>query len=133
MARTKRATAKTAATTTSSPAAVPAPSAKSAEWYPVHVRLPDGTELGRRCKAYTTPEGLYVYTEVPAGGDPAKPAWFSPITPGQTKPPTGWRARNGFTIDTAAGTVALTADGGCGCGSPLKRWVPQFSRKVVAW
>lgn len=113
------------------PGSVPTPSGVSAKWFPVTVKLPDHEQPWPRAKIYAAPEGLYIYLSPPDDG--VTPDWFSPIVPGQQKPTTGWRARNGVTIATEAGPVTLTASGACGCGSPLKRWVPEFERKLVVW
>lgn len=102
------------------------PSAVMATWYPATITTPDGG-LVRKCRIYAAPEGLFVYTA------PDVLAWHSPLTPGQPRPRTGWEARNGIALETAAGRVGITPEGGCGCGAPLKRWVPAWTGRSVAW
>lgn len=98
--------------------------------YPAGVHFPDGI-VRTRCKVFAAPEGLCVYWAV-APDD--RPDWFSPIDFGlTTRPRTGYAARNGWDVYTADGIVTVTAEGGCGCGWPLKRWTPQFARTRLAW
>lgn len=111
----------------------PKPSAMKAVWFPVTVTLPGETTPHRRAKVFATPEGLYIYLAVPSDPSGRFPDWFSPILPGHAQPPTGWAARNGFVVQTEGGHVAMTAEGGCGCSHPLKRWNPEFANRNVAW
>jgi hypothetical protein len=113
--------------------AIPEPQAVKGVWYPVAVRLPGETKDRQRVKMYVTPEGVYLYWAVPSDPDSWMPDWHSPMLEGQPKPPSGWKARNGFQVLTDAGVLSVTPMGGCGCGWPLKRWSPAFSRRVVAW
>lgn len=100
--------------------------------YPASVLLPDGTTR-TRTKVFATPEGLAVYWAVPTDG--MTPDWFSPIDYLNTgRPPRdGYQAKLGWDVHTDAGLVVVTAEGGCGCGWPLKRWVPTFGRRRLAW
>lgn len=99
--------------------------------YPLGIHFPTG-QVRTRTKVYATPAGLYVYWAVPTNGD--EPDWFSPIDYALTaRPPAGYALKNGWDIYTEAGVVTLTAEGGCGCGWPLKRWVPTFARKRLGW
>jgi len=108
--------------------------------YPVGVTLPDKTAL-TRVKAYATPEGLFLYRAVPARVGPDgpevhgdEPDWFSPINYALTRrPPAQYSMRNGWDVYTDAGLVVVTAEGGCGCGWPLRRWAPSFARKRLRW
>jgi hypothetical protein len=107
------------------------PTAVTASMYPATVLFPDGTQHNR-CKVFATPEGLAVYFAVPTDG--VTPDWFSPIDYANTqKPRSGYSARLGWDVYTEAGTLTVTAEGGCGCGWPLKRWMPQFARTRLAW
>lgn len=107
------------------------PTATHTAQYPVTVLLPDGTQH-TRCKVFATPEGLAVYWAVPTDG--ITPDWFSPIAFDQTsRPRTGYMARVGWEVFTQAGAVTVTAEGGCGCGWPLKRWMPAFAQRRLAW
>lgn len=99
--------------------------------YPASVLFPDGS-VHTRCKVYATDAGLFVYYAVP--GDGYTPDWSSPIDYLNTaRTPTGYRARLGWEVATDAGLVIVTADGGCGCGWPLKRWTPLFARARRQW
>lgn len=99
--------------------------------YPATVLLPGGVQRNR-CKVFATPEGLAVYYAVPTDG--VTPDWFSPIDYLNTKRPrAGYAARIGWDMYTQAGAVTVTAEGGCGCGWPLKRWMPSFARVRLAW
>jgi len=112
---------------------VPVPTAIKAMWFPATVTLP-GQPARAKAKVYAAVEGLYVYYTVPADGQYAPPEFFSPIDYSQAvKPPTGFVARNGFVIPTDAGLIGITLDRGCGCGWPLKRWTPEFARRIVRW
>lgn len=111
----------------------PEPTAMRAVWFPVTVTFPGEDTVHRRAKVFATPEGLYVYLAVPTDRSGKEPDWYSPILPGAAQPPTGWAARNGFTIQTVHGPVAMTAEGGCGCSHPLKRWNPPYADRNVAW
>lgn len=103
-----------------------APSAVMATWYPASITVPGGDVL-RKCRIYAAPEGLFAYSA------PNVLAWHSPLIPGQSRPRTGWEARNGVALQTEAGRVGITPEGGCGCGAPLKRWLPAWTARSVAW
>jgi len=99
--------------------------------YPVAVRMPDGT-VRNRTKVFATPDGLAIYWAVPTDG--VTPDWFSPVDYSRTsRPRTGYMARVGWEVHTDAGLVIVTAEGGCGCGWPLKRWNPAYARTRLAW
>jgi len=111
---------------------IPVPTRIKAAWFPAQLLLPDGKTVLQRAKIYAAEQGLYVYTSVPQ--DPAVPDWYAELdfsTGG--KPPNGYAAYNGFRMQTSKGEVTLTLDRGCGCGWPLKRWSPEFARRIVAW
>jgi hypothetical protein len=113
------------------PLEIPVPTARSIVWYPAIVQVPGADKARHNAKVFATPQGLYVYFAKPEDG--ITPDWHSEILTGQPKPPEGWRARNGFSVATAAGPVTITMGSGCGCGWPLKKWVPEFQKRVVAW
>lgn len=99
--------------------------------YPASVVLPGGV-THTRTKVFATPEGLAVYYARPADG--VTPDWFSPINYAATdRPRAGYAAKLGWEVLTAAGLVIVTAEGGCGCGWPLKHWAPAFARKRLRW
>lgn len=104
------------------------PTAMKAVWFPATVILPDTTEQLRVCKVYATDAGLVVYQRTDAG---ITEVFRSPIDYDRTAKPR--HPRNGFEVYTDDGTVRVTANGGCGCGNPLKRWSPDFARKAVRW
>lgn len=113
---------------------IPTPTKIKAAWFPAIVQLPGETTVHHKAKVYAAVEGLYVYFAVPVGEGSVTPDFFSPVDyTAVPKPPTGWRARNGFRIPTEAGPVTITLDSGCGCSHPLKRWVPPFATKIVVW
>lgn len=103
-------------------------------WYPASVQLPGHDQPIRRAKVVATPDGVYVYTAVPKDDD-WTPDWYAPIVKDQPKPPEGSssRARNGFALATEDGTLTITMGNGCGCGWPLKRWVPTWQKRIVRW
>lgn len=107
-------------------ATAPAPTAVMATWYPATLTTTDGS-LIRKCRIYASPEGLFAYSA------PDVLAWHAVITPGQARPKTGWEARNGIGLTTDRGRVTITPDGGCGCGAPLKRWLPPWTGRSVVW
>lgn len=110
---------------------VPTPAAIYASMYPATVLLPGGVQHNR-CKVFVAPEGLYVYWATPTSGH--VPDWFAPVDYGQTlRMPSGHPAKLGWDVVTSMGMVTVTAEGGCGCGWPLKRWVPEFAHRRVAW
>jgi len=99
--------------------------------YPATVLLPGGVQHNR-AKVYAADDGLYIYWAVPADG--VTPDWYSPIDYVRTdRPRPGYAAKLGWEITTDDGLVIVTAEGGCGCGWPLKRWQPVFARKRQAW
>lgn len=109
----------------------PTPAAIYASMYPATVLLPGGVQR-TRTRVVSAPEGLYLYWAVPDQGD--RPDWFSPVDWGNTRRmPTGHMAQVGWDVFTDAGAVTVTAEGGCGCGWPLKRWQPSFARNRVRW
>lgn len=116
----------------------PAPTAVKAGWFPASVSLPvddpDGVPMvWHRCRVYLAPEGAYVYKYQPPA-DGVTPDWFSPVDYVRTEKPRGsWQDNSGVYIRTTAGLLTVTPGGGCACGSPLKRWVPEFARKSVPW
>lgn len=105
------------------------PTAMRHRWFPAAVLLPDGQVWHNR-KVYAADSGLFIYGMT--AGNPAR-QWSSPIDYGATPRPPRGKARNGFTVATAAGPVTITEDGGCGCSHPLKRWAPQFASTAQAW
>jgi hypothetical protein len=101
-----------------------------AAWFPASVLLPDGTAV-HRCRVYLTDTGLRVYAARPADG--VTPQWESPIDFTTTPTPNLAAWGTGIDVCTDAGLVVVTPGGGCGCGSPLKRWVPSWASTVAAW
>lgn len=122
---------------------VPVPTSVAHSWFPAHVQLPAGVDIDGQallypCKVYATPQGLYVYREVPSEREAfrsgAQPAFWSPIDYEETPTPTvGTLSRSGHAIHTAAGVVMVRKENSCGCGHPLKRWRPDWARVRVSW
>lgn len=123
---------------------VPTPSAAYRSWFPAIVSVPvvkDGV-AGRyqhnNVKVFATPEGVYVYDQVPLeprqDGVPT-PKWFAPVNYGKTpEPPRGIKERNGVTLVTDQGAVVITPLGGCGCGMrKLRDWSPSWASVVQTW
>ena len=112
---------------------VPVPVRNRATWYPAIVQI-DGGEVHHNAKVYAAEQGLYVYYAVPEDITGNDPDFYGAVDYANLpKPPTGYAARNGFVIPTDRGTVTITMGNGCGCGWPLKRWSPEFSRRVISW
>lgn len=112
---------------------VPVPTANRMTWYPAIVQV-DGGEVHHNAKVYAAREGLYVYTGPPTDMTGETPDFFGVVDyAAVAKPPTGWRARHGFTIPTDRGSVTITLGNGCGCGRPLMKFTPEFSKRVIAW
>lgn len=116
---------------------IPEPTAIKGSWFPATVTLP-GQQPRAKAKVYAAVEGLYVYFAVPPffaeTGTWGPPEFYSPADYSQLDAaPSGYAARNGFTIVTDAGIVGITASGACGCGWPLKKWVPEFAKRIVRW
>jgi hypothetical protein len=110
---------------------IPNPTASLFAWWPATVQRPEGDPI-HRARVYVTPEGLYVYTRVPADG--VTPNHYWPVNWGATAQPVRTTATqmNGFKITTDVGLVTIHAYGqGCGCGHPLKRWSPEFAGNAV--
>ena len=106
----------------------PRPHYVHASWYPAGIKLPTGRILNR-AKIFATDLGLYVFT---AATD--APTWYSPIVFRETcTPKAGIMAANGIPIVTDDGPALITPMGGCGCGSVLKRWVPEWARVEAPW
>ena len=99
-------------------------------WFPASVKLPDVEVPWYTVKVYATDLGLLIYTRVPADG--ITPDWRGDIDYDTAPEPRG-NAKNGVTVQTAAGPVIITASGGCGCGNALKRWKPQGAMTTSRW
>jgi len=119
---------------------IPVPTAVINSWWPAIVRLPSDPHPWPLCKAFLTPQGLYVYRQPPAELETftagATPAWHSPVDFEKTRRPvTGTTARNaGIPIVTSAGQVIVQPTSGCGCANrALKNWRPTWSRNVISW
>lgn len=120
-------------------ARIPIPTAVIERWFPAFVRWPgeDGPLHG--CKVLLTPQGLYVYKRKPAAPEAfttgATPDRYAPVLFEETaRPAVGTVARNaGIRIATPIGPVIVQPTGGCGCGSSLKRWTPEWARNVISW
>jgi hypothetical protein len=119
---------------------IPVPTAVIAEWFPSYFRPPGEDQPWNTCKAFLTPQGLYVYRTAPAESETfttgATPAWYSGVDFAKTaKPVTGYAAMNaGIPIETAAGRVNVQPYPGCGCGHrKLKNWTPSWSRNRISW
>jgi hypothetical protein len=119
---------------------IPIPTAVVAEWFPSYFRPPGEDQPWAVCKAFLTPQGLYVYRAAPVESETfttgATPAWYSPVDFAKTaKPVTGYAAMNaGIPIETAAGRVNVQPYPGCGCGHrKLKNWTPSWSRNRISW
>lgn len=115
------------------PEVIPEPTQTKAVWFPAIVQLPGKDVLLREAKVYACVEGLYVFANRPESAS-MEPTFFAEVDyPNVPKPPTGWQARNGFTIPTSKGDITITMGSGCGCSSPLKKWSPEFGKRVVVW
>jgi hypothetical protein len=114
----------------------PTPRAIVAQWYPAHVVLPDGTNR-HTVRVFVTDVGLYVFAARPASDDDLSQAlFFSPMNWTSTLQfqPRLPQPRVGFTLETEAGTVAVSQMMGCGCGQrPLKNWVPMWAARTIPW
>lgn len=113
--------------------APPRPTGVYAAFYPTSIVLPDKTTVWHRCKAYVTPEGLFVYRAAPTSHAEPEAAYWAPINFAGTGRPRG-DIRMGWPVSLADGTmVTLTDGGGCGCGNPLKGWHPSWAGSLLEW
>lgn len=117
------------------PTTAPTPEGFYLGWWPAMVDVP-GMARMPRARAYATPDGLYLWTRKPSGpGMPVPDVWL-PIMWEITDPlPSVATQRvQGVYLPTEVGLVHITPTGGCGCGSPLRRWVPPWaSSKLAGW
>jgi len=118
---------------------IPIPTAVIDRWFPAFVRWPGEDMVLNLCKVFLTPQGLYVYkkrpTEPETFTDGAQPDRYAVVLWDETvKPVTGTTARNaGIPIMTSVGKVIVQPSGGCGCGSRMKHWLPDWSRNRITW
>jgi hypothetical protein len=117
--------------------ATPVPAGITATWFPALVVLPgERLQLPGKHRVYATPEGLYIYSKVPAEqaqNVQATPDWYAPIAYDETDvPPPNYSARaaNGFVIHTERGPVSITVPKGCtSCGvRAIAAWEPVWAR-----
>jgi len=107
------------------------------DWWPAAVVLPDKA-VWHRVRVYATSAGLLIYRTRPAIGTPEwgtlTPDWVSPIDHHLTAEPAAAKLPGAATdIHTDRGLVVITFTGGCGCGTSLRNWRPDFSTRVVRW
>lgn len=95
-------------------------------FWPASVLLPDKT-VWHRCRVYVTNQGLAIFPR-----RAAEPDFLSPMDWAATPEPHAVR-HVGIDLYTAAGLVVVTLTGGCGCGSTLKSWRPDWAGTVQAW
>jgi hypothetical protein len=79
--------------------------------FPVTATL--GDETYTACRLYTdTPSEATVYRW---NGTTGEAVWSGPVSVVD---------RRTWSIETDAGTVTVTRQGGCSCSNPMKRWSP---------
>lgn len=127
-------------TTEPEPVTIPVPSGATGEWFPASVRLPGTRAVLRLQRVIATPEGLYVYSKVPADeaqSVQATPNWYSPINYELTSAPPTPESREsklGFVIVTEAGPVTVQMGGACPCAAKrLRDWRPTWSTSRLEW
>jgi len=118
----------------------PVPSGVTGEWFPASVRLPGTRAVLRMQRVFATPEGLYLFSKVPADREQlaaATPNWYSPINYELTPVPPAAQSqasRQGFQIHTDAGLVTVQMGGACPCGAKaLRDWRPVWSTSRLEW
>lgn len=94
--------------------------------WPASVLLPDKTTW-HRCRVYVTNQGLAIFAR-----RADEPHYFSPMDWAATREP-HMRRQVGIDLHTEAGLVVVTLTGGCGCGSTLKTWRPDWAGTVSSW
>jgi hypothetical protein len=132
--------AKTSAQKGAAPVVIPVPSGVTGEWFPASVRLPGTRAVLRMQRVFATPEGLYLYSKVPAvpaQSLQAVPNWFSPINYELTAAPPAAQSQAsklGFQIQTEAGAVMIQMVGSCPCGAKsLRDWLPVWGTSRLEW
>jgi hypothetical protein len=106
-------------------------------WWPAAALLPDRSVM-HRVRVYATNAGLLIYSRVPETATPEwgalTPDWSSPIDWQATpRPASAALPGQSYSIHTRDGLVVITHIGGCGCGTRLKTWRPQFSTHTATW
>lgn len=96
-------------------------------WWPASVLLP-GRVVWHRCRVYVTDQGLAIFAR-----RAEEPQFLSPMNWAATTEPRTSRQHVGIDLHTEAGLVVVTLTGGCGCGSALKGWRPDWAGTVAAW
>jgi hypothetical protein len=121
------------------PTQAPRPTGQYAGWFPAMIDVPGLTRI-TRARCYVTPDGLYLWRRAPeAATEQAQaetPDLWLPIRWDLTGPiPRSGVARvQGVYLSTEYGIVHVTPQGGCGCGSRLKRWAPSWaSHSLAGW
>lgn len=100
------------------------------QWFPASVQVGDTQSWIRNARVILAPEGLFVYLKP----DEVRAYW--PVAWDATQKPISSQATrmNGNQIVTTYGeTITIHATGTCGCGNPLKSWVPTFAGVAAPW
>lgn len=116
------------------PSTAPTPRGQYAGWFPAMLDIPGVTRI-RRARCYATPDGLYAWRSAPQDGTERPDVWL-PIRWDLTgpMPRAGIAKVQGIYLSTEYGIVHVTPQGGCGCGSRLKRWAPSWaSTSLAGW
>lgn len=114
-------------------AAPPTPSGAYRQFYPASVKI-DGEKLITKARVVLADTGLYVYLQAPIDrGYDGSPVFVAQANYAAAAKP-AVRVPNGYYLPLVDGrTATITTSGGCGCGNPLKRWMPTWSNNSLPW
>ena len=113
--------------------APPTPTGVYRQWFPASIKL-DDRPLITNARVILADTGLFVYKQAPVQmGTDGEPVIAAAANYAAGPAPAA-RVPNGYYLQLADGSMAvITSSGNCGCGSKLKRWMPNWAVHSLPW